>query len=75
MRFLAAWLFLLTLAAGELVFLSVRGNNVAPKPRLAGNFVGFDRNDYPGDDSLPVLRQTFVFAGYWLSPPPGAKSN
>jgi hypothetical protein len=40
-----------------------------------GAYLGFDRNDYPGDDALPVLRKSFVFAGYWLSPPPGAKSN
>jgi hypothetical protein len=34
-------------------------------------YLGFDRNVYPGDDALPVLRKTFVFAGYWLGPPPG----
>jgi hypothetical protein len=38
-------------------------------------YLGFDRNDYPGDDALPVLRKSFVFAGYWLSPPLGTKSN
>jgi Domain of unknown function (DUF1906) len=41
----------------------------------ASSFVGFDRNDYPGDEALPALRKTFAFAGYWLGPPPGEKSN
>jgi Domain of unknown function (DUF1906) len=39
------------------------------------SFLGFDLNDYPGDDGLPVLRKTFVFSGYWLSPPPGEKQT
>ena len=38
-------------------------------------YLGFDRNVYPGDDALPVLRKTFIFASYWLSPPPGEKIN
>ncbi len=48
----------------------------APESRaLAGAYLGFDLNTYPGDAALPVLRKTFSFAGYWLSPPPGAKRN
>jgi Domain of unknown function (DUF1906) len=42
---------------------------------LAAAYPGFDLNTYPGDAALPVLRKTFYFAGYWLSPPPGAKRN
>jgi Domain of unknown function (DUF1906) len=38
-------------------------------------YLGFDANDYPGDESLAVLRKTFSFSGYWLNVPPGAKSN
>ncbi|MFZ0523680.1 MAG: glycoside hydrolase domain-containing protein [Candidatus Acidiferrales bacterium] len=38
-------------------------------------YLGFDSNDYPGDAALPALRKTFSFAGYWLNPPPGAKTN
>jgi len=38
-------------------------------------FLGFDRNEYPGDASLKALRQTFSYAGYWLNTPPGASSN
>lgn len=34
-------------------------------------YLGFDRNDYPGDQSLAALRKTFVFSGYWLNAPPG----
>ncbi len=38
-------------------------------------YLGFDANDYPGDDALPALRRTFTFSGYWLNAPPGAKTN
>ena len=39
------------------------------------SYLGFDRNDYPGDESLAVLHQTFSYAGFWLNIPPGAHSN
>jgi hypothetical protein len=39
------------------------------------SYLGFDRNIYPGDSSLPLLRKTFAFTSYWLSPPPGDKQN
>lgn len=38
-------------------------------------YLGFDRNEYPGDAALPVLRKSFEFSGYWLGPPPGEKAN
>ncbi len=38
-------------------------------------YLGFDRNIYPGDAALPILRKTFSFSSYWLSPPPGEKTN
>jgi hypothetical protein len=38
-------------------------------------YIGFDRNDYPGDANLKTLRQTFSYSGYWLNNPPGAKTN
>jgi Rv2525c-like, glycoside hydrolase-like domain len=45
-------------------------------PSLAQSaYLGFDRNDYPGDQNLPALRKTFSFAGYWLNNPPGEKHN
>jgi Domain of unknown function (DUF1906) len=49
-----------------------------PHPTAAtGNatYVGFDSNDYPGDNALPALRRHFAFAGYWLTNPPGARQN
>lgn len=41
----------------------------------AQTYLGFDRNEYPGDANLKALRQTFSYAGYWLNNPPGASSN
>jgi Domain of unknown function (DUF1906) len=38
-------------------------------------YLGFDRNNYPGDDNLKVLRQTFSYTGYWLNLPPSATTN
>lgn len=38
-------------------------------------YLGFDRNDYPGDKNLKALHKTFAFTGYWLNNPPGATSN
>jgi len=38
-------------------------------------YLGFDRNDYPGDAPLNALRQTFSYSGYWLNVPPGEKAN
>ena len=43
-----------------------------PAPNQA---VGFDRNDYPGDANMAILRHTFAFTGYWLTNPPGETSN
>jgi Domain of unknown function (DUF1906) len=40
-----------------------------------GPFLGFDRNIYPGDDAMPILRKTFSYAGFWVGPPPGEKIN
>jgi hypothetical protein len=41
----------------------------------ANSYLGFDMNMYPGDGALPLLKQTFSFASYWLSAPPGEKIN
>jgi len=53
---------------GELPIAQNRPNPPAP-------YLGFDRNDYPGDSALPALKQSFSFVGYWLNAPPGAASN
>jgi len=47
----------------------------SPQPPEEKIFLGFDRNDYPGDDAMKVLRKEFAFTSYWLSNPPQTKSN
>jgi len=39
------------------------------------SYLGFDRNMYPGDSSLPILRKSFAFISYWLSPPARRKAQ
>ena len=41
----------------------------------SASYLGFDRNNYPGDQNLKGLSKTFSFAGYWLSRPPSARTN
>ena len=61
---------LLSSAACICIFFgSALGQNGQP------TYLGFDRNDYPGDANLKILRQTFSYAGYWLNNPPGESSN
>src|SRR6202049_307878 len=38
-------------------------------------YLGFNRNNYPGDQNLKILRQTFSYTGFWLNPPPSATTN
>jgi len=65
------------LAAFFLPVLAVpRSSQVASDgPQTARTYLGFDRDIYPGDTAIPTLRKTFAFTGYWLSPPPGEKTN
>lgn len=44
----------------------------SPAPQF---YLGFDRNSYPGAAALPVLRKTFSYTGYWLTPPPGERAT
>ena len=46
-----------------------------PAPRPGEPVVGFDRNDYPGDDTMSAMRKVFSFTGYWLTNPPGENAN
>ncbi len=62
---------LIALTASLLMGLR-RAPDASPLPAA---YVGFDRNDYPGDANLKSLRQTFSYSGYWLNNPPGAKAN
>jgi hypothetical protein len=48
---------------------------VAAEPAAAPQYLGFDRNDYPGDAALATLRQHFSFVGYWITNPPGENQN
>jgi hypothetical protein len=41
----------------------------------ASTYLGFDRNNYPGDQNLKLLRQTFSYTGFWLNHPPSATTN
>ncbi len=56
---------------------SVRKTAVPAPPRQSQpeTWLGFDRNQYPGDSQLAPLRKTFAFTSYWLNNPPGAKFN
>jgi glycoside hydrolase-like protein len=47
----------------------------APHKSTQRYYLGFDRNDYPGDDAMKLLHRDFSFTGYWLSPPPGEETN
>jgi hypothetical protein len=38
-------------------------------------YLGFDRNIYPGDAAMKIMRKDFAFTSYWLSAPPGEKTN
>jgi Domain of unknown function (DUF1906) len=38
-------------------------------------YLGFDRNDYPGDAALPTLRKSFRYTSYWLNNPPQEQTN
>ena len=68
----AALLIASTLALLATGFQQMPDSSAPPAP---SGYIGFDRNDYPGDSNLKILRQTFSYSGYWLNNPPGAKTN
>lgn len=70
-----AWI---SLAAVAMSAVLCQGSGMAQQDGSAGSasaYLGFDRNDYPGDENLKPLRQTFSYAGFWLNRPPGEKNN
>jgi hypothetical protein len=70
--------FLCVLSLSALTFSSalfLTSPNPQAAPEHSRSYLGFDRNVYPGDAALPVLRKTFAFTSYWLSRPPGEKTN
>jgi hypothetical protein len=75
-----SFLFLSAIAAALILFscrASQQPDSQAKEPPAANPraYLGFDRNIFPGKDALPVLRKTFAFSSYWLSPPLGEKTN
>ena len=68
-------IFGLTILAAAIALFS--GVNLSPTASADPGraYLGFDRNIYPGDAAMPVLRKTFLYSSFWLSPPPGEKTN
>lgn len=64
-----ATLLLTSLLSLPFVFTHARAAAQAP------SYLGFDRNDCPGETQLPAFKRHFDFTGYWLNNPPGASSN
>src|ERR1035441_2577363 len=58
---------LLLCALGVLQFASIASAQRA--------YLGFDKNDYPGDSALGALRESFQYTSYWLNNPPGLDHN
>ena len=66
--------FLVALAAWTGLRFADQRNSVSANSETQ-LYLGFDRNEYPGDAALPVLRKSFSFSGYWLTPPPRERQN
>ncbi len=75
MRAAVILLLVLLLSVAGIAICFARFEPQTSHPTDLHNFVGFDRNEYPGEEALPLLRKSYSFASYWLSPPPGEKSN
>jgi hypothetical protein len=65
-------LFVALLLSVSAVLVAIPGGSYRG-PQQPRAYLGFDLNEYPGDDALPVLRKIFSFTSYWLGPPPGEK--
>jgi hypothetical protein len=65
----------LLLIAAVLAVASQRMPDANARPAAQAGYLGFDRNEYPGDANLKILHQTFSYSGYWLNNPPGATHN
>jgi hypothetical protein len=63
------------LSAIALALLAATTFTCAQQAQSKHEYIGFDRNDYPGDAALPALRKSFDYAGYWLTNPPGEHHN
>jgi hypothetical protein len=67
--------FLPVAAALAFITAGFQGPPDSSTRSAAVGYLGFDRNDYPGDANLKALHQTFSYSGYWLNNPPGAGRN
>jgi Domain of unknown function (DUF1906) len=67
--------FVLVLAALPESGFTSRGQSTRAAQTEQKFYLGFDRNEYPGDAALPVLRKSFSFSGYWLTSPPNTLQN
>ena len=72
---LAGFSLLMLVAIALLCALGAQSHVSSDSAGPEKSYLGFDRNVYPGDDALPILRKTFSFSSYWLRPPPGEKNN
>jgi len=72
----ACFLGISAIAAALVLCSSDSRSELKPQEKSAPRtYLGFDLNFFPGSAALPVLRKNFSFSGYWLSPPPGEKTN
>jgi hypothetical protein len=69
------WRDLETRMVGALVLIFILPGASTHTQAQSATYLGFDRNEYPGDANLKMLRQTFPYTGYWLNHPPGTSSN
>jgi hypothetical protein len=54
---------------------AVAQQEIAQPVKVSGGYLGFDRNEYPGDDTMAAMKAKFSWVGYWLTVPPGAEFN
>jgi len=71
---LAMWFVVLVVGSSGISSVAAQAQ-VAKSERRQNSYLGFDRNDYPGDENLGLLRRSFAFTGYWLNVPPGGTTN
>lgn len=70
-----SFFFAVRTVALSVVALFVANSASTSQEAIPRYYLGFDRNDYPGDDAMKLLRRDFAFTGYWFSNPPGEKNN
>ncbi|HXM20308.1 MAG TPA: glycoside hydrolase domain-containing protein [Terriglobales bacterium] len=68
-------LLMIIAAIGTASAQTARSGSQSQAATSAPAYLGFDRNNYPGDQNLKALRQKFSYTGFWLNHPPSAKTN